>query len=740
MRKIIYSGVLKTLAVILLIACMVMGSMAVVEGILCYTREGVDIYSFENDFSESRYLAYLLSIPEELVFGAYGYDPYTGETEGNGTVGEDTEGEGTSAEEDFSEEDTVEEGTSVEEDTVGETDREEYTTEAETLPQQGSEADPQEHRNRIAEILARRFEKVYDSDKINYYVQWNQLVFTNCGAESEESILQGDYYSYFKRDSDGSVERRSTVETPLYFFEDTDCLQGDDITIVVACSVKEEAAAEYKAIWEYQESIVIRACMHTLICIGAALLLLIYLLCVCGKNAKGEYGNLWVDHIWLEVHLTVMAGAVVGVVALCFFVMEEFLSGQFPLFLIHGVIGGAVGLASLLLLTSLLSMVRNVKTHRFVESSLIFRVLRWILRLLIRILQWVGRNVKSFFRGILRLFSQKTGILFGCMLLIYTAIIALAVVFSLITFLAPLFMTAGILLFLFACFVLGTRAKDLDEVRKGAREVRGGNVGYQIPELKCEDMKALSADINGIAQGLDDAVSAKVKAERMKTELITNVSHDLKTPITSIISYTELLSHMEDLPEEAKDYVAVIAKKGDRLKRLTQDLFDISKAQSGNEDVVAERLDVSLLVGQALGEQDSEIRESGLTFCVNTPKDLYITADGRKMSRVLGNLIQNILKYAMKGTRVFITAALRDGRVELVCKNVSAYPLNFSGEEITGRFVRGDESRTTEGNGLGLAIAKSYTELCGGSFEVAVDGDLFKVILTFPPCDTPVTI
>jgi signal transduction histidine kinase len=188
---------------------------------------------------------------------------------------------------------------------------------------------------------------------------------------------------------------------------------------------------------------------------------------------------------------------------------------------------------------------------------------------------------------------------------------------------------------------------------------------------------------------------------------------------------------MEDLPEEARDYVAVIAKKSERLHRLTRDLFDISKVQSGNEDVVFEKLDVALLMSQALGEQDSEIQSSGLVFCVDTPKELYISADGRKMSRVIGNLIHNVLKYSMKNTRVFITAVETEGDIVITFKNISAYPLNFNAEEITQRFVRGDESRTTEGNGLGLAIAKSYTEICNGTFEIAVDGDLFKAILTF---------
>jgi signal transduction histidine kinase len=188
---------------------------------------------------------------------------------------------------------------------------------------------------------------------------------------------------------------------------------------------------------------------------------------------------------------------------------------------------------------------------------------------------------------------------------------------------------------------------------------------------------------------------------------------------------------MEDLPEEARDYVSVLTMKSERIKKLTQDLFDISKAQSGNETVIFEKLDVALLISQALGEQDRDISSSDLSFCVEAPKELYIWADGRKLSRVLNNLICNILKYAMKKTRVFIAATLKGDRVEIELKNISAYPLNFDAEEIVQRFVRGDASRTEEGNGLGLAIAKSYTELCNGSFELLFDGDMFKVILSF---------
>lgn len=277
-----------------------------------------------------------------------------------------------------------------------------------------------------------------------------------------------------------------------------------------------------------------------------------------------------------------------------------------------------------------------------------------------------------------------------------------------------------------------TRTRKLLRKLKNFYSVILGKMTYNIPTLKSSDLNSLAQDINEIAVGLDESVSARVRAERMKTELITNVSHDLKTPLTSIINYTELLNNVEGLPEEAKDYAQIIAKKSDRLKRLTQDLFDISKIQSGNEEITFERIDIALLVAQSLGEHDGEIKKSELIFCVNLEKELYICADGRKMSRVIGNLMSNILKYAMKNTRVFVTTSTQGDRAVVEFKNTSAYPMDFDAREIMGRFVRGDKSRSVEGNGLGLAIVHSYTQAVGGKFEIVTDGDLFKAIISFP--------
>lgn len=404
--------------------------------------------------------------------------------------------------------------------------------------------DSEQLRLALAQNLEEHFSDYYYSDIINYYVQWNDLVLTNCGAKSAEDLMQGEYYSYLKLDAGGYVERKMPGNRAIsraYLLEEI--IRYDSTsTIIISCSVNAEDVAEYKAIWELQEGIVIDTFTHTIICAIVALLMLIYLICVCGKNKDGEYKNMWLDNVWLEGHLAAIAAFGLGGVALCLLVIEQYAYGDFSRSLIYPVVGSISGLVSLILITSLLSVIRNIKTRRLMETSIILRILRWIVRMTVRILKWVWRATKAFWRAIFGMVSKKTGAILITMLFGYTAVVGLL---GVLTIISPAWLLLGILLFGGACFVVAYRAKDLDEIKKGVSEVRNGNVAYKIPEVRCQDMKALAANINDIAQGLDESVAAKVKAERLKTELITNVSHDLKTPITSIISYTELLSKMD---------------------------------------------------------------------------------------------------------------------------------------------------------------------------------------------------
>ena len=232
------------------------------------------------------------------------------------------------------------------------------------------------------------------------------------------------------------------------------------------------------------------------------------------------------------------------------------------------------------------------------------------------------------------------------------------------------------------------------------------------------------------------AVDERMKSERLKTELITNVSHDIKTPLTSIINYVDLISKEDTDNEKIKEYTDVLSRQSERLKKLIEDLVEASKASTGNVDVSLAPCDVSVLISQSVGEYGEKLENAQLELLISKPEQpLMIMADGRLLWRVFDNLMNNVCKYAMPGTRVYMTLELSGGEAVVSIKNISKYPLNIKAEELMERFVRGDSSRSTEGSGLGLSIAGSLTSLMGGKFSVEVDGDLFKATLRFKKID-----
>ena len=271
-------------------------------------------------------------------------------------------------------------------------------------------------------------------------------------------------------------------------------------------------------------------------------------------------------------------------------------------------------------------------------------------------------------------------------------------------------------------------------LRKGSEAIAGGNLNHQIDTTRMpHDLRLHAEALNNIADGLNGAVEEKMKSERFKAELITDVSHDLKTPLTSIINYVNLLKMEEVENPKAREYIEVLDRKSQRLKKLTEDLVEASKASTGALTVNREKIGMCQLVDQALGEYEEKLEARKLTVVPSLPEgETYVYADGRHLWRVIDNLLGNCAKYAMEGTRIYLELVRGKGQVTLSIKNISRDPLNVPPERLMERFVRGDESRTTEGSGLGLSIARSLTELQGGTFELAVDGDLFKATVTMP--------
>lgn len=314
---------------------------------------------------------------------------------------------------------------------------------------------------------------------------------------------------------------------------------------------------------------------------------------------------------------------------------------------------------------------------------------------------------------------------------IFILLAILNMMFSTMSYYAPEKMLIPMILFgIFIYYILMKNINEVARISRESSEIVKGNYKKNI-EKKGGLYDGIVDNFNNIGSNLDLAIEDAVKSERLKTELITNVSHDLKTPLTSIINYSDLLSKDDNSEEEVKEYSKIINEKSNKLKVLIEDLFEVSKATSNNIELNKQELDFNSLVQQSIGEWEDKIAEKNLEIISNLPDEkVMLNIDGQKFSRVLDNLFSNISKYALENSRVYVDLIDQDG-VKLTIKNISKYPLNISAEELMERFTRGEKSRTTSGSGLGLSIASSFVRAHGASFDIDIDGDLFKVKIEF---------
>lgn len=347
-----------------------------------------------------------------------------------------------------------------------------------------------------------------------------------------------------------------------------------------------------------------------------------------------------------------------------------------------------------------------------------------------RIARFLWRIVRSLFLGLWRIARNLP--------LLWKTALVMAGVF----FLEMLFVLAGygsvdgIFVIMKAVELLAALyiALNLRALQKGGEKLARGDFSSPIDtKYLIGDFKRYGQELNDVQSGLEQAVQEQMKAEHLKTELITNVSHDIKTPLTSIVNYVDLLKK-EDIPSpNAQEYIAVLDRQSHRLKKLTEDLVEASKASSGALNVELQPTDVNVLLSQIEGEYQERLAACHLTLVTQPPAPgTMIQADSRLLSRVMDNLVSNVCKYAMENTRVYVTAAVRDGQAVISFKNVSRDELNISPDELMERFVRGDASRHSEGSGLGLSIARSLVQLQGGTFALSIDADLFRADIVFP--------
>ena len=355
-----------------------------------------------------------------------------------------------------------------------------------------------------------------------------------------------------------------------------------------------------------------------------------------------------------------------------------------------------------------------------------YSVIYWVLRGCFRACRFLGRGFLSLLRDLPLVLTVVAAYLGLCMLELIILIMASRAG----EMASVLWLMEKAALFVVVVYV----ALACRKLLKAGEALAEGQGDYKVDTSRLVwGFKEHGEDLNSLGQGISRAVAERMRSERLKTELITNVSHDLKTPLTSIISYVDLLKRLHIQEEPARGYIDILDSKAQRLKQLTDDLVEASRISSGSIELEKEKLNLTELLNQGIGEFSERLEESSLQVVFEDGDvPAYIYADSRRMWRVVENLFNNICKYAMEGTRVYIQTTKQEGRIEVSIKNISRQQMSVRPEELTERFIRGDSSRSTEGSGLGLSIAKSLVQVHGGSFEILMDGDLFKVLLAFP--------
>lgn len=495
---------------------------------------------------------------------------------------------------------------------------------------------------------------------------------------------------------------------------------------------------EYALIYHQAEQLYDnRNVIPVICCTGTilALLCFIFLLCSAGhKNGREGITPSAIHEIHLDVYTVVVAvGAFTG------------------LYLAFGWIGMNPGMINLIVLVVLFAAEVIWCTLYFMELAIRLKMGKWWQNtILYRVFRFFGRFCKRVFRGIVKLIR-------GIPMVWRTALLCLAVCVAEFFGLILFYNDRVVLLFFWAiekfilCGAITFVALMCKELQEGSEALADGDLNYKLDTSHMVlSFKEHGENLNSIGEGISAAVEQRMKSEHLKTELITNVSHDIKTPLTSIINYADLIGKevsgdvkdtgdgagtetAQEREQHISEYAEVLLRQSQKLKKLLDDLLEASKATTGNLKVHPEVCDVSVLLSQAVGEYEQRFSEKKLETIVKQPEEtVKVMADGRHLWRVFDNLLNNIYKYAQAGSRVYLNVEHDGQNANIIFRNMSAYPLEMSPEELEERFTRGDRSRHMEGNGLGLSIAKSLTELQKGDMEIVTDGDLFKVVITLP--------
>lgn len=526
-----------------------------------------------------------------------------------------------------------------------------------------------------------------ENESYYYYISDGKNEYSNVG-ETERTYYE-QYTDHFYAYEDGRWSYGKGTDYAFIFSNSKNFYFNENDTVYLA--FPDELMEQKQQDWEADRASVIPILYSVAACTLFSIILTIYSICVTGRRPEDKEVHLSKgDSIYSDILLAVFVTSL-GLWVNSVSNVPGYL--YYTGYQLYGLlqivqIGILTVLVSVMCGLILLSMVRKIKAGIFVKNSLIYRGYY---------------HVAAFYRYLFdgRMFDKFP--------------LTKALFYRQLTFIISSVVIVFLTLLLFVAETLLCLIPPLAEIAMIYWYIKGNKLIYE--------------DIN---KGFDASLEEQMKAERMKVELITNVSHDLKTPLTSIISYVDLLTKEEGLSDTAMDYVKILQDKSERLKSIVTDLFDLAKSSSGDITLELEILDIKKLIEQTLGDMEDNINQSGLNMKTMLPDvPVMIKADGKKLYRVFLNVIDNALKYSMAGTRVFVELMQAGGRAVATIKNIAGYEMDFTAEEVRQRFTRGDKSRTTEGSGLGLSIAESFTKVCGGDFKVEIDGDMFKVLISF---------
>jgi len=556
----------------------------------------------------------------------------------------------------------------------------------------------------------------YYSDKNIYYEIYdvrNDKTYTNYKNQPVLATGTGEYYDHLQK---SRIDPGTGKE---YIFHESECVAKAKIYVALNMQKNDMFSVVCKII---EIGFKCRFAIVFILLFALSLLIALwcYLFCVSGRTPQGELRLNYLDKLPFDIYTLFMAFAAVQSILAVDFVAVDFASAVLSVFLIGS-------LDYFLGLTYLLSFADRIKNGTLIKNNIIYYVLKFLFN-----------NLKKFYAFILNVFSglnmvYKTVAVIAVALVLES--VGIVILFEALYHFEPeIFIVIVVLLNIVFVILALYFAVVMQRIKQGGERIAGGDLEYKIDTAyMLGDFKHFSESLNNINMGLQNAVNERIKSERFKTELITNVSHDIKTPITSIVNYVDLIKKEQYDNQKIKGYIEVLDRQSLRLKKLVEDLVEASKASTGSLSVNLTECDVGVLLSQTVGEFSERLNKAGVATVMNVPDEpLKVLADGRHLWRVFDNLMNNVCKYAMPASRVYLDAKASDGRAVITFRNISKFELNISADELMERFVRGDSSRNTEGSGLGLSIAKSLIELQNGTMTLVVDGDLFKVKIELP--------